>query len=169
MGDRSTRSCETACLANQPEPANCRLVHAWHSHAEAILALALQADPPVREQAIRLIDYLGRRGYTDFGSLLYAAPARGRPQASAAAVDVTDVRKSRAQMGRRLCQKRGRFVGFRRTLRVLEKLCLNHCLLTQRERSPVLDPPVPGCDDLVATIVRWLHVRVFQRSRRTSR
>jgi hypothetical protein len=45
-------------------------VHAWHSHAEAILALALRAEPLIREQAIRLIDYLGRRGYTDFGALL---------------------------------------------------------------------------------------------------
>jgi len=45
-------------------------IHGWLDPAKKILGLALSTGGSVREKADLLIDYLGRRGYTDFGKLL---------------------------------------------------------------------------------------------------
>ncbi len=45
-------------------------VHDWRESARKILRSALDAGGDVRQKAMHLIDYLGRRGYTDFGTLL---------------------------------------------------------------------------------------------------
>jgi hypothetical protein len=42
----------------------------WSEPSKRILQLGLQADQPVRDQARRIIDRLGRRGLTEFGDLL---------------------------------------------------------------------------------------------------
>lgn len=46
-------------------------VHGWMESAKRILALALTASEPIREEAIQLINFLGRRGYVEFGTLLH--------------------------------------------------------------------------------------------------
>ena len=45
-------------------------VQGWLDSAKEILTQAMAEDGEAREQAVSLIDYLGRRGYTDFGQLL---------------------------------------------------------------------------------------------------
>lgn len=49
-------------------------VEGWHDAAKRILTAALNTPGEVRETAERLIDYLGRRGYTEFGRLLAPGP-----------------------------------------------------------------------------------------------
>ena len=44
--------------------------YAWREPARKILASALRDDQAVRRTAGQLIDYLGRRGYVEFGELL---------------------------------------------------------------------------------------------------
>jgi hypothetical protein len=44
--------------------------YAWRESAMKILRLAMRGDDAAREVALRLIDYLGRRGYQEFGRLL---------------------------------------------------------------------------------------------------
>jgi len=44
--------------------------YAWRKPAREILELALRGDEGVRGMASQLIDYLGRRGYVEFGALL---------------------------------------------------------------------------------------------------
>jgi hypothetical protein len=45
-------------------------IHAWLDSAKRILELAVQAPGEACNQAVALIDHLGRRGYTQFGQLL---------------------------------------------------------------------------------------------------
>ncbi|MCK4626639.1 MAG: hypothetical protein KAV00_15075 [Phycisphaerae bacterium] len=45
-------------------------IHGWLESAKAIIEQAMKIPGEAREQAETLIDYLGRRGYTDFGKLL---------------------------------------------------------------------------------------------------
>ena len=45
-------------------------IHGWQEPARAILAQALEAGGAARSEAEQVIDFLGRRGYTDFGALL---------------------------------------------------------------------------------------------------
>jgi hypothetical protein len=44
--------------------------HAWREPATRILEQALRGDELVRRTASQLIDYLGRRGYVEYGELL---------------------------------------------------------------------------------------------------
>jgi hypothetical protein len=46
----------------------------WREPARKILESALRGDQPIRTMATQLIDYLGRRGYVEFGELLHACP-----------------------------------------------------------------------------------------------
>ncbi len=48
------------------------MVYVWRESAEGILTSAMRGDEIVRGMAMRLIDYLGRRGYVEFGKLLQA-------------------------------------------------------------------------------------------------
>lgn len=45
-------------------------VHGWQDSAKQILELAMKAGGSSRNHAIRIIDYLWRRGYTSFGDLI---------------------------------------------------------------------------------------------------
>lgn len=45
-------------------------IHAWLDSARQILETAMKADEESQTLAAKLIDYLGRRGYTEFGELL---------------------------------------------------------------------------------------------------
>ena len=45
-------------------------IHGWQEPARAILAQALEAGGAARSEAEQVIDFLGRRGYTAFGTLL---------------------------------------------------------------------------------------------------
>lgn len=45
-------------------------IHGWLESAKTIIEQAMKVPGEAREQAEALIDYLGRRGYTDFGKLL---------------------------------------------------------------------------------------------------
>ena len=45
-------------------------IHGWLDSAKRILELAAKTPGQGREQALALIDFLGRRGYTEFGKLL---------------------------------------------------------------------------------------------------
>jgi hypothetical protein len=45
-------------------------VHMWRESGRTVLALAMEAGGAARSQAEQTIDYLGRRGYPDFGELL---------------------------------------------------------------------------------------------------
>src|SRR5262249_45095738 len=48
----------------------------WLDSARQILAQALKTSGPAKEQALALINYLGRRGYTDIGKQLLGESAR---------------------------------------------------------------------------------------------
>jgi hypothetical protein len=46
------------------------MVYIWREPAERILKSAMRGDDVMRRMASQLIDYLGRRGYVEFGELL---------------------------------------------------------------------------------------------------
>jgi len=45
-------------------------MHTWQKQAMKLLHAGLQSEVVVRQKAVQLIDYLGRRGYVEFGTLL---------------------------------------------------------------------------------------------------
>jgi hypothetical protein len=45
-------------------------IYGWKDAAYSILEQAMKSPDNIRQQAERLIDYFGRRGYTEFGALL---------------------------------------------------------------------------------------------------
>ena len=45
-------------------------IRGWVDAAKKILGQAMETTGEVREKAVGLIDYLGRRGYSEFGELL---------------------------------------------------------------------------------------------------
>ncbi len=49
-------------------------IYGWRDAAKQILEKAMHAGDEARKEAERIINYLGRRGYTDFGVLLHVSP-----------------------------------------------------------------------------------------------
>ena len=53
--------------------------YAWRESAMKILGIAMRGDDAAREVALKLIDYLGRRGDQEFGELLRHSGAADNP------------------------------------------------------------------------------------------